>query len=150
MTKQELELLNAIGETIVEFLISSAIAQNPTLLGSNLIKNISYQVQAGTVVINIPDYAKYVEYGLPAGTNKGVWVPIQKLIEWIKKKGIQPKTSVNQFAYAVQRKIFNVGINGVKARPFISEALKKSEEEVESLLAIQLENIIDIELKKML
>lgn len=54
--------------------------------------------------------AKYTKQ-LVQGLEPGNWVPIPNLIEWINAKPITPSgnISVESLAYAIQRKIFNVG-----------------------------------------
>ena len=145
MEKYTQELLNTIGAAIVDSLQTAAIAQNPTLNGSDLLKSINYTVNKNSISITMNNYARYVEYGLKAGTNKGTWVPISILIKWIKKNNITPKQgNINSFAYAIQRAIHKRGIkNDVKARPFISEGLANAEKQIQNIIEVSLDSILE-------
>lgn len=78
--------------------------------------------------LEMPEKYWYVVWGRRAGTHKGVRIPIQALIKWIRKKNIQPQDgyTVNQLAWAIQTAIYNNGTkNMVMPRDFIKEGLDK-------------------------
>lgn len=82
--------------------INTKVGKN-TLMDSNLRKEIESSVNGSIIEIAVNQYIEYINSGL----RKGVYVPIQVLINWAKRKGI---SSDNKVVYAIQRSIYNVGI----------------------------------------
>lgn len=85
----------------------------------NLIQSIDLNVHSMgmdiTVTLSVADYYYYVENGRGAGG----WPPKQKILEWIRAKGIQPYPMSNgklpteqQLAFLIQRKIARYGYDG--------------------------------------
>ena len=87
----------------------------------NLSRSVRFEVQGGgdlfggaalEVVLALPDYWWNVEYGRkPSPPSKG-WVPVDKLIEWIKVKPVIPRPDKNgripkpeKLAYLINRAI---------------------------------------------
>lgn len=139
MTKWEIDLYTSVGETFKEFLIITAKSYG--LEDSNLLKQIDYKIINNGIQIIYPEYLIYVEKGRPKGSGRGTWVPILVLIKWMKKKRIAPGQE-NRVAYAIQRKIYKVGINGYKGKPFFSEALDMTENETTNLLSVSFTDLV--------
>lgn len=84
-----------------------------------------------------PDKYKWVQLGRRKGSGKGTRVPIQALVEWIKKKNIKPRDgkSINSLAWAIQMSIYKEGIkNAVEPRPFVERAYKNLASKFPSLV----------------
>lgn len=75
------------------------------------------------VVLNLPEYWKYIEDGRKQGSKMP---PERPIIEWIKRKGITPRDksiSEKQLSFLIRRKI---GRDGIKATHFLSDAVEKN------------------------
>jgi len=91
----------------------------------NSIKVQPAQVTANSIVVPITmlKYGEWVDDGAERG--RGGQPPVQAIEQWIKLKRISPPKgfTVNQFAWAVAKKIKNQGQRYRKAYPFIQPAL---------------------------
>lgn len=130
------KLLQAIGEAYVEHLQAELIIIG--LKDSNIINNISYKINNNTIEIILPDYSQYIESGRRANTKR---VPIQILLKWMIRKGIPNSIKI---AFAIQTKIFKVGI---RPRPFIENSINKTDENIENLIKLYVDNVINAEIK---
>lgn len=74
-------------------------------------------------------------------------VPIEALIKWIKKKGIQPRygQSINSLAWAIRKSIYNVGI---RPKPFTQQIIGQTIEYLSEELATDLSIKIADEISK--
>lgn len=134
MNKEAVKLLEAIGETWVEF-----TQTNLKLIGlenSDLYKSLGYKVIDYSIELYIADYWKYVEAGRRAGVRK---VPINALLKWMKKKRIAAGRE-NKIVWAIQQSIFK---RGIKPRPFLKKSLDETQKEVEAILAIDFFEVIN-------
>jgi len=85
--------------------IISVLQQNNKIASSQLISSINYQYQVDVntikLLIQSEDYLEYVDKGRAPGK----FVPVDKLREWIRIKGIPEKA-----LYPINYKIFKFGI----------------------------------------
>jgi hypothetical protein len=108
--------------------------------GDGLWKNLSSTFTTDGAKLQVTDYAQGIDTGRKPRAKK---VPLADLVKWIKRYrilGRQKKsgkyqkvaaTSVNAAAYAIQTAIYKFGI---KARPWIEQALDFQQKLVESLI----------------
>lgn len=137
-------LLEAIGETIVEFLIQEAIATGPTTQGysgletSIFIRDISYSISNNKVQISMPEYAKYIESGRKRRKKK---VPLSIILKQLRRKNL-PTT--NGLAFAIQNSIYK---KGIKPRPFIDRALDMAQNaitvDIEEYMTTTIQDVIN-------
>jgi hypothetical protein len=110
--------------TKIADLITTAIENEAAaygLAGSNALKQTTVNVRDNIIVITAPEYVQYIQSGRKAGALKGVRIPINVLLNWLKSKGIRGGVTR---AWAIQQSIFNNGIKtSTPPRPFINEAL---------------------------
>lgn len=133
-------ILQAIAETIKEFITASAVKYN--LQNSKAVANIKVTVSGSIITIEAPSYVKFIQSGRRSGSLVGVRLPIEVLIKWLKKKGVSG--NLNNIAWAIQNSIFIRGIKtATPPRPFLDEALEDSNQEVNELLSLNLENLIN-------
>jgi len=96
-----------------------AMAQSGIKETSELSKSVQYVFTKDGIQMKVAEYYPFVSEGhivkRRARTSK---VPLDALIQWIKKKGIVGRStksgrfiSVNQLAFAIQMSIFKKGIN---------------------------------------
>ena len=93
---------------------------------SRLVKTAKFRhIGNGEVVIDMADYADYVDKGRGPGKPP----PISSIIKFIERRGIRPPvgTNIEQLAYAISN---SIGRRGIKQRPF----LEKLQEEVHEIL----------------
>ena len=136
MDKQLQNLLEAIGETLVEYIIAEGIATGPTTQGyaglekSIQVKSVSYDITNNKVQINIPEYTKYIESGRKRRAKK---VPISVILKQLKRKNVTPS---NSLAFAIQNSIYK---KGIRARPFIDRAVK----EAQNAITVDIQDYMD-------
>lgn len=150
--------LKAVGEYLVDLLKANLEAQG--LADSRIIKGITYtaDVQRGMVVINAPDYARYVEqgrrpYGNIAPFPVNTPPPYGPILEWVKRKRVQLRDKKGRFlsfgktAWVVRAIIAK---KGIKPRPFIEPAIKVAEVELNEYLATSFELVVDKSLRQLI
>jgi hypothetical protein len=100
------ELSNQLVPILKAILEESGVKSN-----SDLIKSIGAQSDDKLIQFIINDYYEYVSSGRRSGARK---VPIENLLEFIKKNNIAPKPgqTSNQLAFAIQNSIYKSGIQG--------------------------------------
>jgi hypothetical protein len=121
------ERISKINNFIKKFGLSVITAQKNELqkkkgtATSKLLNSINYRFKASVEKIVVEfiseDYGKYVD----EGRKPGKYVPVSKLKEWTKAKGI-PESAV----FPINRKIFKFGI---KPRPWISKPFDKNRQD---------------------
>lgn len=83
------------------------------------------------VVLNLPEYWKYIEDGRKPGAKMP---PEKPIIEWIKFKGITPrdkKITEKQLSFLIRRKI---GRDGIKATHFLADAIEKNDNLIKNIV----------------
>lgn len=138
------QILEIIGEVMVETIQDSML--NFGLEDSNIIKNVTYRIEGTSVVLQIPDYWKYIEKGRRPNLKQP---PVSVILKWIERKGIQGRgrISKNELAWAISKSIAK---KGIKPRPFLSVALKRLETEVLDGVALDFSDFLDSEIKRIL
>jgi hypothetical protein len=111
MTKKE---LNKFLKTLLKQLTkvtALTIAKTGVKTNSQLINSLEYKTTKDGFELIANDYFNYVDKGRKPFEDK---VPIQSLIKWIQRYGIQPlpNMSINQLAFAIQTSIYKHGIVG--------------------------------------
>jgi hypothetical protein len=104
-------ILNELSKEL-EPLIKAILEQHGVKQNSDLINSITPEVQDDkTLNFLMNDYYQYVSTGRVAGARK---IPIEYLIEFIKKNNIfpKPKQTINQLAFAIMTSIYEMGIRG--------------------------------------
>jgi hypothetical protein len=99
-----------------------AMAQTGVKSSSDLSKSVKYVLTKDGIKLLVAEYYPWVSEGHVVKRRAGLRkVPIDALIEWIKKNGIVPRNSktgrfqtINQMAFAVQTAIYKRGIKGGK------------------------------------
>jgi hypothetical protein len=93
---------------------------------SDLIKSIEWEYRDNSFILLANDYFRWVNSGRRPFARK---VPVEFLINWIKKKGLQPRggITINSMAYAIQNGIYK---NGIKARNFTEPIIEFSLETI--------------------
>ena len=87
-----------------------AMEQQGVDKNSKLSKSVNYAVINDSIQLEVAYYYHYVSSGRKRGIKK---VPITALIQYIKDKGISPRSgqTINQLAFAIQNSIYRQGIN---------------------------------------
>lgn len=87
-----------------------ALEQSGVRRNSDLSKSVMYIGNKDNIRLEVNYYYPFVSDGRRPGVRK---VPIEALIEFIKKNGITPQNgkTINQLAYAIQNTIYKQGIN---------------------------------------
>ena len=94
---------------VIEFTLNRIDLDN-----SNLSRNITLRLIDNNVVIEIPQYAEYIDRGRRPGSPP----PISAILEFIRERGIRPTNiSVESLAFAIANSIRN---NGITAKPFLN------------------------------
>lgn len=103
-------------------------------MNSELYSTIRYSVRQGnggfTITVTLEEYWKYIEYG----RKPGKMPPREKILSWIKKKPIMPRSmtlrsgrtvvpSVPQLSFLIARKI---GRDGIDPKPYFSQSLDQA------------------------
>ena len=103
LKKLEMPIQNLGIEMVNE--IISVLQQNNKIATGNLINSVKYEYQVDIdtikLLIQSEDYLEYVD----KGRDPGKFVPVDKLREWIRIKGIPEKA-----LYPINYKIFKFGI----------------------------------------
>lgn len=119
------DFLELAGQLAVEFLVLSLLdldLRKPL----SITQNIRYEVSGNEVKVYMPFYYRFIESGRRPGVKR---VPVQALIDWIQRKSVPvpPGMTRQGFAYAIQTNIFK---NGIKARPFVADAVDMATDEI--------------------
>ena len=115
--------LKLIADALVDSLRVALAAQD--LDNTKLQESIEATIKGeDTIISYMAEYGQWVVSGRRKFVKK---VPIAALLDWIKIKGISPRSlngtkpiSTNQLAFAIQNTIFK---NGIKGRDFITPAI---------------------------
>lgn len=111
--------------------------------------NITLNGTTYSIVLNLPDYWKYVE----EGRRPGKFPPPDAIKKWITVKGILPREingrlpSENQLSFLISRKIARDGIQPTNC---LSDAIQKTNivQRAEQVIADYLSQKVDEELKE--
>ena len=112
------------------------LAQNK-LAGTDLEKSVEWVYRDNQLVLLANDYFLWVSTGRRKGARK---VPVEALIQWMKKKGVAPKNGdYNGTAFAIQNAIYK---NGITARNYINPITEDVSSVTAEYLATMLSEII--------
>lgn len=75
-------------------------------VSGNLVGSFGYDESTKTFG-NTAIYSKAVEFGFPSG----IWIPIERLLQWVKMKITSEEPDANNIARAIRYKIYNEGID---------------------------------------
>ncbi len=89
-------------------LAQRTMIENGVANDSELVKSVQFIPKNSGLQLLANDYYEYLSTGRRAGARK---VPINDLIDWIKKKGIAG-ANVNAVAWRIQQSIYRNGIRG--------------------------------------
>lgn len=108
------------------------LIESDKIASGELLNSCEYRIITGgtevSVVLDLANYWKYVEYGRKAGK----WPPIDKIRDWIKVKPVLPTEMTlkngkkrlpteNQLAYLIARKI---GTEGIEPKHLLRDTLE--------------------------
>jgi len=112
------------------------------LAGSDLSKSVEYVYRNDVFVLLANDYFTYVSTGRRPRARK---VPVEDLIKWMKRKGINPKAgqTYNQVAYAISESIYK---SGIKAKNYINPVVDVTTDIISEDLATDLSEQIAAEI----
>lgn len=133
------ELLNDLIAATKQLMLYYKELQN-----SNLIESVEWTYKDNFFILLANDYFQWVDSGRRP---RARMVPIEALIKWIKKKGIQPRygQSINSLAWAIRKSIYNVGI---RPKPFTQQIIGQTIEYLSEELAVDLSIKIADEISK--
>lgn len=120
-------------------LVNDKVGRNTIAPNSDIFKEM-YAKASGNIVIQLllNDYVQYIESGRKAGSK---FPPIQPIVQWAKKRGIQTDNST---IFLIRRAIAE---DGIRPRPFMHKVLEtidnKWDGEWSSELFQELTKIID-------
>lgn len=134
------KILDVLGAAIVEQL--QAELAYFKLKDSDIYKNIDYTVKDGLLTFSMPDYWVYIENGRKPG---GEMPPVSSLIKRMKKKRIATGNE-NSVVFAIAKAIQK---RGIKARPFVKNALGETAELFDAF-ALDFSKLIDNEIEQIL
>ena len=83
------------------------------------------------ITFELTPYARYVD----VGRKKGTYAPIKSIKDWCKVKGID-----ENFAYAINRKIFN---EGIEASLFFTNAFEKNTKNMDDQIDAYVNGLLD-------
>jgi hypothetical protein len=135
-----LTFTNEILEEITNELMAGTkvIMDQYKLGGSDMIKDASwefesYQGESNAFIYYALDYFKWVALGRKPRARK---VPVEALIKWMKKKGIQPKgrQTYNSVAFAIQNGIYK---SGIKARNYVDPIVEFSLNSISEFIVVE-------------
>lgn len=110
MNRQTIKILELIAEEVKSKMIAKL--QQHGLASSNFVKNINHFIDDSIadeieLVLKMPSYGVYIN----SGRRPGKMPPKGKLIDWMNRKGINPKKE-----FPIRKQI---GLRGIPARPFL-------------------------------
>lgn len=133
-------LTQVLERAVVESAIKAGVPKRSPDV-SRLLKTVKatpVDLQSETVAVLINSYYTYIEAGRNAG---GKMPPTQPILDWMVRYRVAPGRE-KQVVWAIRRAI---AIRGIKAKPFIAEALKAASAEASQALGaaikFQLDNI---------
>jgi hypothetical protein len=137
LKEEERKLLRDLNKSIEDAIVVELLLQGHKATGT-LINSIHSVIYDRSDLIQIDGYmigyGKYVDRGRKAGS----YVPISALMKWIKDKRLESNLKrIKSFAFAIQRKIFNVGIStpnswrGTSTKDFLTKTLKNIKPKVD-------------------
>ena len=119
---EKITYVQAFKELLLELrqITIQAMAEKGIKESSDLSKSVKYTLTKDGIKMEVLPYYPWVDAGHRLNRRIGARkIPIQVLIEWIKKKGLVPRNrksgrfmTTNQFAFAIQTSIYKKGING--------------------------------------
>ncbi len=132
----EKELLKELQVATQQVLATNALGN------SELSKSIEYVYKNNQFILLANDYFTYVSTGRRPRARK---VPVEDLIQWMKKKGITPRlgSSYSQTAFAISEAIYK---NGIKAKNYINPVIDVATEIITEDLATNLSEQIATEI----
>jgi hypothetical protein len=145
MNSVQTKLYNEIGAdlaSIVQFSLIKGARQfdksRNDLSSSNLVESIKYQLTPEGIDVIANSYWKNIEFGSPVGTV----VPYADLYFWAKRYRIRPFNGIdfNTMIWLIRASIRR---KGIKARPFIENALKIADVNLNPFLDEFTSNAID-------
>jgi hypothetical protein len=139
-----LELTNDIVKEIRnELMAGTKVIMETWKLGdSDMIKDSTWEFEDNAFIYYALDYFKWVALGRKPRARK---VPVEALIKWLKKKGIEPrgKQTYNSLAFAIQNGIYK---SGIKARNFVDPIVEFSLDTLSEFIAEEFSILICDEL----
>lgn len=102
------DLLTELREITIQSMAASGVKST-----SDLSKSVQWYYTKDGVAMKVAEYYPWVSDGHKVVRRAGVSkVPVDALIEWIKKRNIIPtgKKTINQLAFAIQTSIYKRGI----------------------------------------
>lgn len=139
-----LELTNDIVKEIRnELMVGTKVIMETWKLGdSDMIKDSTWEFEDNAFIYYALDYFKWVALGRKPRARK---VPVEALIKWLKKKGIEPrgKQTYNSLAFAIQNGIYK---SGIKARNFVDPIVEFSLDTLSEFIAEEFSILICDEL----
>ena len=129
--------LTMIADYLKPLLVAELETQGHQATG-DLIESIDHTIrkEVGAIILEgkFLDYGSYVERGRRAKAKR---VPLDALIEWIKQKGFESDAKkVRGLAFAIQKKIFDVGIStpdswkGETTKNWLSKTLNSQKQKI--------------------
>lgn len=108
------DLLLELQQITIAAMASTGIKKN-----SELSKSVKFTTTKDGIKMEVAEYYPWVSEGHLIKRRAGLRrVPIDVLIEWIKKNNIVPTSgkTINQLAFAIQTSIYKKGIEGKKVK----------------------------------
>lgn len=123
-----IRFLNDYSEKMEEIL-SSKYRSLGYELADKMFFNVVQFDKVYKVVFNAAPYFKWVE----GGRKPGKFPPQSAILEWIERKGIQPRNGISKksLTYLVSRKIAR---EGIKPKPMLRETLQETEDFKDELI----------------
>lgn len=117
--------LNEIIKDVV--LIMSYIMDSVGLSSSRIKASGTVTTNGYDFSINLNDYAIFIDKGRRKGAKRP---PLYAIIDWMRRNGITPRNGMSEqsLAFIIAR---NIGIRGIKARPFLDNLQKEATELIE-------------------
>ena len=144
--------LESIADRLRELTIDELFMNNTNATGqlAQSIKYVPQNTPTGTALaIEMEDYGFIVEEGRGGAkrASSQSWQP--KIIQWIKAKGIRPKSgvTVEQLSYAIYK---SINKKGYKPKPFVAPAVNKLVNQFAAEYAQATANDIEVDLEKIL
>lgn len=148
-------VLNEAGERIQDAMINNLL-DNGSLGTGELAKSIDWDIVEDkdkyVLTINMFKYGLYVDEG--RGRGPGGMPPLQPIMDWMKKKGLQPTLGKSKlgYAFAIAKNIAKNGTNP-RPKPFIQKSFTQVEnqylnEALEEAGAKDIELFMETQFKK--
>lgn len=153
------EVLHKYGK-LIEDKYKQGLLDFDSIATKDLYNTVKYEVKSNgnvySIVLNLMDYWKWVEYG----RKPGKFPPIDKILSWVRVKNIVPKPYVledgrevipneRQIAFLIARSIAN---NGIEPKPILEDVISDIKDrlikELLEVLAIEIQLLIINEFRK--